>query len=229
MSSTPIAETSAPSDVTPLDRKKKNSWAMNPTSGELSLLYLTLGLHIATGTDAVVPPFWWVVLWMSVWIAGAWLVARMLAFGFAWIGGTRDARWGRWTQVLCAVIVFFLIHSTAWGFMVRVWLTESWIREDVESLQRLVKKKSIEEINDLRNFAEMGLRMGPFTEPELRNVLDDGKTILWRTVQGDSFFQPPFVLDGGLMYCESGIPPKDWSEFYVDHLYGPWWRWRMGD
>ena len=132
-------------------------------------------------------------------------------------------------QVGLAVAAFFLIHSTAMVFAVRVWMSESWIREDVDSVQRAVAEKRFDKVNDIRSSWSNGIRMGSFAEPELKYVLDEGRTIIWQTARGLAFFQPPYVWDGGLMYCESGDPPTGWSEFYVDHLYGPWWRWRMGD
>jgi hypothetical protein len=225
MPSSPDGEESAATSNKP-DRKPVNPWLLGPSLGELLLLYLALGVHLAMGTDAVVPFFWWMALWGSVWIAGFWFGLRIIFALLTVMQGARGVAWRRWFYVACAIGVFFTIHTTTWGFTLRVWISETWIREDVDRIQSAIADDRLKNIKDRHRFASDGLRFGGFMEPELMDILDNGKTILWRTARGDSFFQSPYAFYGGLMYCESGKPPSNWSDFYVDHLYGPWWRWR---
>ena len=192
------------------------SWLWAPTDLELAVLYLLLGFYIAVATDAVISLVWFHPVVFSVLGVGLLIAIRVVTLYLGLLAKAVKKFWARWTQLGLIASALILIFVTNLDLSIRVWLSESALREEVQHIQSLPPR-------GLK--AWLGLPPKPvgLFNVQLHEVDVGSGTIWFHTTDGENLFAPPFSIWGGIVYCKQGQPPERGETTY-QHLYGPWWR-----
>jgi len=188
--------------------------ACTPSFLELGLLYLWAGIYIVLGTDATlhqslaepcslifeVSLFW---VYFPIFILSLCVLRICFLLVFK-LKSQFIERKSIWIQLAVLGMFIFIMTETSLALKVRVRISEEELRKHIESI-------NYSQPESLLTSHSVGL----FT---VHNTFKDGKVVWLQTV----LYGPPCF--GGLVYCESGVPPIR-GESQYEHLYGPWWRW----
>lgn len=201
-------------------RKHFASVFNSPTWFEIVALSVLFGVHLVLGSDAAYSMSWIAFVRTSCWLLGVYGCIRVLILLGSFYERDFKGSGIRWRYWAVLAFLFIALHGTNVFVKMRFWLGQDGFTKHVEQIQFMHENGSWKE-NGKHFFVNW---INYYDDVTVWHVEDEGRTVMFRTVDGDQVFPPPYSWWAGFMYCESGKMPG-LSEVIYDHFWGPWYRW----
>ena len=189
----------------------------SPSSFELSVLYVLLGIYLGLGTDSVVQFGWISFVIYSISCVAIFACFRLINFLIMLYRQNISKKdWIKWGQLGFISFVLLLLFYTNLGLCVRLLISRHAMLEEVEMAFSM-------NADSQKILFETGPVPTGMFSVRIYRVDSENRTVWFHTEDGGALFWVPSLM-GGIVYCEKKRPAEIGETSY-QHLWGPWWRW----